>query len=79
MKELGQVDQDLVVEEQKLVDLPGTIATMQEKDSIARQAQVVREQEQSIPGSADVDRHEIEGADQLCLDLVDAIHLLGTV
>jgi hypothetical protein len=30
MKELNQIDQDLKVEEQKLLDLPGTIAAMQE-------------------------------------------------
>jgi hypothetical protein len=46
MKELGQVDQDLTAEEQKLADLPGTISTMQERrDSIAQQAQALREQE----------------------------------
>jgi chromosome segregation ATPase len=36
MKDLGQIDQDLTVEEQKLADLPGTITNMQElRDSIA--------------------------------------------
>jgi hypothetical protein len=35
VKELGQIDQDLTDEEQKLVDLLGTISTMQERrDSI---------------------------------------------
>jgi hypothetical protein len=35
VKELGQIDQDLIAEEQKLVDLLGTISTMQERrDSI---------------------------------------------
>jgi chromosome segregation ATPase len=36
IKELDQVEQDLATEEQKLADLPGTIATMREhRDSIA--------------------------------------------
>jgi hypothetical protein len=36
MKELGQLEQDLAVEEQKLAYLPGTIATMREqRNSIA--------------------------------------------
>jgi hypothetical protein len=36
MKELGQIEQDLVDEGKKLVDFPITIATMQEqKNSIA--------------------------------------------
>jgi chromosome segregation ATPase len=69
MKEFNQVDQDLKAEEQKLANLPSTIAVMQEqRESVARQAQVLREQEQLIPGSADVDRQEIEVVDQLCLD-----------
>jgi chromosome segregation ATPase len=80
MKELSQVDQVLTIEEQKLIDLLGTIAAMQEqRDSIAHQAQVLRGQEQPIPGSADADRQEIEAVDQLCLDLINAIHLLGIV
>jgi hypothetical protein len=50
---------------------------MQEhRESVARQAQVLREQEQLIPGSADADRQEIEVVDQLHLDLIDAIHSL---
>jgi hypothetical protein len=54
MKEFNQVDQDLKVEEQKLADLPSAIAVMQEqRESIARHAQVLREQEQLIPSSAD--------------------------
>jgi hypothetical protein len=57
MKELSRVDQDLASKEQKLVDLPGTIATMwKQRDSAARQAQVLCEQEQPISGSADADR-----------------------
>jgi hypothetical protein len=69
IKELDQISQDLSGEEQKLADLPGTISTMQEqKDSIAHQAQVLCSQEQSIPDSA---------VDQLRLDLINAIHLLG--
>jgi septal ring factor EnvC (AmiA/AmiB activator) len=57
MKELDQVGQDLSTEEYKLADLPGTIAAMQEqRDYVARQAQALRSQEQSIPGSANVDR-----------------------
>jgi chromosome segregation ATPase len=80
MKELGQVEQDLATEEQKVVDLPSTIATMREqRDSFAHQAQVLREQEQPIPGSADADRQEIEAVDQLRLDLINTLHLLGIV
>jgi chromosome segregation ATPase len=80
MKVLNQVEQDWAVEEKKLADLPGTIATMQEqKDSIAQQAQVLREQEHLIPGSDDADRQETEEVDQLHLDLINAIHLLGIV
>jgi hypothetical protein len=46
MKELNEVDQELKGEEQKLADVPGTIAAMQEqRDSIARQAQVLHGQE----------------------------------
>jgi chromosome segregation ATPase len=30
MKELGQIEQDLTIEEQKLADLPGTVSTTQE-------------------------------------------------
>jgi hypothetical protein len=75
MKELGQINQDLAAEEQKLTDLPSTIITMwEQRDSIAQHAQVLREQEQPIPGSADVDRQEIEAVDQLRLDLIIAIH-----
>jgi chromosome segregation ATPase len=80
MKVLNQVEQDWAVEEKKLADLPGTIATMQEqKDSIAQQAQVLREQEHLIPGSDNADRQETEEVDQLHLDLINAIHLLGIV
>jgi hypothetical protein len=80
MKELSQVDQDSKAEEQKLADLPGTVATLQEqRDSVARRAQVLRGQEQPIPGSADADRQEIEEVDQLRLDFINAIHLLGIV
>jgi hypothetical protein len=72
MKELSQVEQDLRTEEQKLSDFPGTIAAMQEqRDSIARQAQALRSQEQPIPSSADTDRQEIEAVDQLHLDLIN--------
>jgi bacterioferritin (cytochrome b1) len=53
MKGLDQVGQDLSTEEQKLADLIGTIAAMQEqRDSVTRQAQALRSQEQPIPGSA---------------------------
>jgi erythromycin esterase-like protein len=80
MKELGQIDQDLAAEEQKLADLPSTITTMrQQKDSIAQQAQILREQEQTILGSADANRQEIDVEDQLRLDLTNAIHLLAIV
>jgi septal ring factor EnvC (AmiA/AmiB activator) len=49
MKELNQVDQDLKAEEQKFADLPSTIAAMQEqRESGARQAQVLREQVQMV-------------------------------
>jgi chromosome segregation ATPase len=79
-KELDQVEQDLAAEEQKLADLPNTIATMREqRDSFSLQAQVLHEQEQPIPGSADADRQELEAVDQLCLDLINALHLLGRV
>jgi chromosome segregation ATPase len=72
MKGLSQVEQDLRTEEQKLSDFPGTIAAMQEqRDSIARQAQALRSQEQPIPSSADTDRQEIEAVDQLHLDLIN--------
>jgi predicted house-cleaning noncanonical NTP pyrophosphatase (MazG superfamily) len=57
MKELSQINQDINAEEQKLADLLGIVITMQERrDSIAQLAQALREQEQPIPGSADVDR-----------------------
>jgi hypothetical protein len=80
MKELSQIDQDLNAEEQKPADLPVTITTMQEsRNSNAQQAQALREQEQSIPGSADADRLEIEAVDQLRLDFINAINLLGIV
>jgi hypothetical protein len=80
MKDLDQIGQDLIAEEQKLADLLGTISSMQEqRDSVARQAQVLRDQEQLIPGSVDADRQEIETVDQLRLDLIDAIHSLGLV
>jgi archaellum component FlaC len=80
MKELDQIGQDLIAEEQKLADLLGTISSKQEqRDSVARQAQVLRSQEQPIPGSADADHQEIEAVDQLCLDLINAIHILGIV
>jgi hypothetical protein len=53
---------------------------MQEsRNSIAQQAQALREQEQSIHGSADADRLEIEVVDQLRLDFINAINLLGIV
>jgi chromosome segregation ATPase len=78
MKELDQVGLDLSTEEQKLADLPSTIAAMQEqRDSVTRQVQSLRSQEQPIPGSADVDRQEIEAVDHLHLDLINAIHSLG--
>jgi hypothetical protein len=51
----------------------------EQRDSVARQAQVLRDQEQLIPGSVDADRQEIETVDQLRLDLIDAIHSLGLV
>jgi chromosome segregation ATPase len=77
MKELSQVDQDLKTVEQKLADLPGIIAAMQEqRDSIARQAQALHSQEHPIPGSAVADRHEIEVVEKLRLDLIKDIHLL---
>jgi chromosome segregation ATPase len=80
MKELSQVEQDLAAEGQKLTDLPGTITTMQERrDSIAQQAQALREQEQPILGLVDADHQEIEAVNQLRLDLINAIHLLGIV
>jgi chromosome segregation ATPase len=80
MKELDPIGQDLSAEEQKLTDLPGTISTMQEqRDPVARQAEVLRSQEQPNPGSADADRREVEAVDQLHLDLINAIHLLGIV
>jgi hypothetical protein len=70
----------LKTEEQKLLDLPRTISFMQEqRDSVARQAQVLREQEQPISGSADADRQEIETVDQLRLDLINDIHSLDLV
>jgi chromosome segregation ATPase len=76
MKELSQVEQDLKTEEQKLSDLPDTIAAMlEQRDSIARQAQALRSREQPIPGSTDADHQEIEAVDQLRLDLINAIHL----
>jgi hypothetical protein len=65
-------------EEQKLADVPGTIATMREhKDSIAHRAQVLHEQEKPILGSADADRQEIEAVDQLHMDLLNVISFLG--
>jgi chromosome segregation ATPase len=80
MKELDQVGQDLSTEEQKLADLPGTITTMQEqRDSLARPAQTLRSEEQSIPGSVDVDCQEIKAVDQLRLDLINDIQLVGIV
>jgi hypothetical protein len=51
----------------------------EQRDSFAHQAQVLREQEQPIPGSADADRQEIEAVDQLRLDLINTLHLLGIV
>jgi hypothetical protein len=69
-----------LMKEQKLADLPGIISTMQEqRDSVAHQAQVLHSQEQPIPGSADADCQEIEAINQLRLDLINAIHLLGIV
>jgi hypothetical protein len=44
-----------------------------------RQTQVLCVQEQPVPGSADVDRQELETVDQLRLDLINAIHSLGLV
>jgi chromosome segregation ATPase len=80
MKELNQVEHDLKSEEQKLSDHPGTISSLQEqRDSVVCQAQVLREQEQLIPSSADAYRQEIETVDQRCLDLINAIHSLGLV
>jgi hypothetical protein len=49
------------------------------KNSIAQQAKALREQEQPIPGSADADRQKIEAVDQLRLDLINDIHILGIV
>jgi hypothetical protein len=49
-----------------------------QRDSIAHQAQALREKEQSIPGSADADHQEIEAVEQLRLDIINAIHILGT-
>jgi hypothetical protein len=51
----------------------------EQRDSVARQAQVLHSQEQPIPGSADADCQEIEAINQLRLDLINAIHLLGIV
>jgi hypothetical protein len=51
----------------------------EQRDSLARQAQVLRELEQLIPSPADVDCQEIEAVDQLRLDLINALHLLGIV
>jgi chromosome segregation ATPase len=80
MKELVQVEQDLEAQVRKLADLSGTIvATREQRDCTARQAQVLREQEQRIPGLADADRQEIEAVDQLRLDLINALHLLGII
>jgi chromosome segregation ATPase len=80
MKELDQIGQDLTAEEHKLSYLLGTISAVQEqRDSVARHAQVLRSEEQPIPGLADADRQEIEAVDQLRLDLINAIHLVGIV
>jgi hypothetical protein len=80
MNELGQVEKDLVAEEQKLAYPPGTIATMREqRDSIPCRAQVLREQKQPIPGSIDADRKKIEAVNQFLLDLINVVHLLGIV
>jgi hypothetical protein len=79
-KELDQVGQDLLTEEQKLADILSTIAAMQEqRDSVTCQVQALRSQEQLIPGLADADRQEIEAVDHLHMDLINAIHLLGIV
>jgi hypothetical protein len=51
----------------------------EQRDSVAHQAQVLCGQEQSIPGSADTDRQEIEAVNQLRMDLINVIHTLGIV
>jgi hypothetical protein len=55
------------------------LIVQEQRDSVVRQAQVLRGQEQPIPGLDDVVLQEIEAVDQLCLDLINAIHLLGIV
>ena len=80
MKELEQIGQELSHEERQLENLPSTIANMvKRKAVVAQKAQALHRQEQPIPGSADADRREIEEADQLRLDLINAIHYLGIV
>jgi chromosome segregation ATPase len=78
MKEFSQVEQDLKTEEQKLLDLPGTIVVMlEQRDSVTRQGQALRSKEQPIPGSADADYQEIEAVEHQRLNLINTINSSG--
>jgi hypothetical protein len=78
-EELWQLDEDLS-QEKNLAVLPGTLANIEhKKTSIARRAQAIRKEERPIPGSADADRREIDGVNQLRMNAINAIHSLGIV
>jgi hypothetical protein len=78
MKELREVGEELVCEEQKLNNLPNVIADM-EKDKIinTQKAQALRRKERPILGTADADRRDIGEINQIRLNAINAIHSLG--
>jgi hypothetical protein len=78
MKELREVGEELVCEEQKLNNLPNVIADM-EKDKIinTQKAQALRRKERPILGTADADRRDIGEINKIRLNAINAIHSLG--
>ncbi|GJN11657.1 hypothetical protein PR202_ga29861 [Eleusine coracana subsp. coracana] len=79
MKELGEIGNAIAEEEEKLLNLPETIANLEaEKNTHAREAYRLHKRMKPIPGTADADAQEIADVDQIRLRAMDAIRsLLG--
>ncbi|GJN07438.1 hypothetical protein PR202_ga25270 [Eleusine coracana subsp. coracana] len=79
MKELGETGNAIAEEEEKLLNLPETIANLEaEKNTHAREAYRLHKRMKPIPGTADADAQEIADVDQIRLRAMDAIRsLLG--
>ncbi|GJM87691.1 hypothetical protein PR202_ga03669 [Eleusine coracana subsp. coracana] len=79
MKELGEIGNAIAEEEEKLLNLPETIANLEaEKNTHARKAYRLHKRMKPIPGTVDADAQEIADVDQIRLRAMDAIRsLLG--